>query len=460
MIIVFIELAQTELGKLNGEEASGRGSCCGSLRIARLSLSSALVIAFSILAMPAQAQNPPGNTNFDLVPIGSTGTVTSLVGNDIVIPGGDVVVELELRISGWAATGDGDLLSAQATIDGSGYCSGVGDPLYPVGYPGAPVFSCPQGNGCPDDGFTCADGGFLWTSACIFSSNAGERCNGNADCPGGLCLDDPSNKFVYGSLISVISYPGLNYQYALDSQFGAIVDDGSYDMFGTLLVEIPPDAIGTYNMNFLQDSEKTFSADGVADFFAVVNLNGASITIPSGSCCFNFGPGTTQCVNNVSETTCEALEQPIHFRPGKQCGPNSFPDTGNGFACDNCPLFSNVDQSDVDGDGIGDVCDNCLTISNTSQSNLDGDSAGDVCDDCPEDPNKLTPGICGCGQTQTEQGIDNLIAGCSNCKSIADAMAGNCPQTIPTVSEWGLVVLSLLLLVCGKLYFGRRPTNA
>ena len=31
-----------------------------------------------------------------------------------------------------------------------------------------------------------------------------------------------------------------------------------------------------------------------------------------------------------------------------------------------------------------------------------------------------------------------------------------CADVIPTVSEWGLVVLTLLLLTVGKLYFGYR----
>jgi len=70
---------------------------------------------------------------------------------------------------------------------------------------------------------------------------------------------------------------------------------------------------------------------------------------------------------------------------------------------DNCPLTSNVDQSDVDGDGWGDVCDfgcflpaideweldcdgipndfdNCPTMDNPDQADNDGDTTGDECD--------------------------------------------------------------------------------
>ena len=35
-----------------------------------------------------------------------------------------------------------------------------------------------------------------------------------------------------------------------------------------------------------------------------------------------------------------------------------------------------------------------------------------------------------------------------------------CSGRIPTISEWGLVILALLLLAGGKVYFGRRDSLA
>ncbi|MBU0717298.1 MAG: IPTL-CTERM sorting domain-containing protein, partial [Planctomycetes bacterium] len=35
-----------------------------------------------------------------------------------------------------------------------------------------------------------------------------------------------------------------------------------------------------------------------------------------------------------------------------------------------------------------------------------------------------------------------------------------CEDAIPTVSTWGLIVLALVLLVLGKVYFGRRTAKA
>jgi len=59
-----------------------------------------------------------------------------------------------------------------------------------------------------------------------------------------------------------------------------------------------------------------------------------------------------------------------------------------------------------------------------------------------------------CGDDSDGDGVDDL---CDICRGVDDAMfCPGCKTAIPTVSDWGLVALTLLLLTAGKIYFGRR----
>ncbi len=69
-------------------------------------------------------------------------------------------------------------------------------------------------------------------------------------------------------------------------------------------------------------------------------------------------------------------------------------------------------DNDRDGDGTPDCIDGCPDDPNkiepgvcgcgTPDTDTDGDGTADCIDACPEDPNKIEPGVCGCGTPDTD----------------------------------------------------------
>lgn len=130
-------------------------------------------------------------------------------------------------------------------------------------------------------------------------------------------------------------------------------------------------------------------------------------------------------------------------------------------------------DTDSDGDGTPNCTDNCdndpgkinpgICGCGTPDTDSDMDGTPNCNDGCPNDPNKLLPGVCGCGTSDADTDGDG-VADCNDlCPGDDDSidLNGNgvpdCTgEPIPTVSEWGIVIMALLLLAAGKIYFGTR----
>ncbi len=113
---------------------------------------------------------------------------------------------------------------------------------------------------------------------------------------------------------------------------------------------------------------------------SLATLNGE---VSSGNWTLTVVDDTGFDTGSIQDWSIEICGSPLPDTDG-----DSIPDP-----LDNCPNTANLDQSDVDGDGIGDVCDddadndgimnaddNCPTVPNADQADADGDGIGDLCD--------------------------------------------------------------------------------
>jgi len=148
----------------------------------------------------------------------------------------------------------------------------------------------------------------------------------------------------------------------------------------------------------------------------LVSAESAAITIPLGSCCYNIGLASkAQCALQVTPAECEALNTgpfPPVFREGESCPTDGGPPcpSTSGACCD-------ADAGPLAEDGRCENGSPYFACQCPSCFWFDGRSCGDV----------IASGACE-----------------------ADFVA------IPAVSDWGLVVTALLLLIGAKVRFGRR----
>ena len=199
-----------------------------------------------------------------------------------------------------------------------------------------------------------------------------------------------------------MDYYDLWYGFAVDPGAGGAPDlMPSY--IGSLVLDVPVTAKGTYTIGFdeTQTFMQNFGPPGDNDI-PIAGLIPARITIPCGRCCHGVGSENVQCVEAVSAHECAEFANSV-FTADEDC-----PDAG-GPACAECVTDAH--------------CDDGLFCNGAEVCNLND--------------NECRPGTVPCLEWE-----------------ICEEQQQRCAPRIPTVSNWGIVVMVLTLAVAAKLRYG------
>ena len=215
---------------------------------------------------------------------------------------------------------------------------------------------------------------------------------------------------------------------------------------GTHVLDIPPGAKGKYCVELLHDETLLADTSAPPNDIPTAQENGFRVNIVTGQCCFGLGTPDAGCVDNVLRSECDDEPGPVVFTPDESCPPDG-PDCGRflGACCDT----------------LSRQC-----VDDTFEGHCQGDhrvwTRGRTCADAGCVPER---GAC-CNHAPFGGCTDDVAlsdCGCATCAwhKLQTCAGIECAQSsIPTISEWGLGIMTLLLLTAAKICFGRsKPTR-
>ncbi|MCH8148276.1 MAG: hypothetical protein IH987_09835 [Planctomycetes bacterium] len=331
--------------------------------------------------------------NFAWVPTGATGD-HNIVGQEIILTGAGQEVTLDLEMSGWDPDQDNipRLAAFQVTVDSSGYSSGMGTALNPLGWPDSPEL-----------------GAFQILNRCTINFGqppTGAPCTGQADCPEEACIADPNFVFTGLNPITAIATTSLDYELAAVAQIDGRTDDGINWYGATLVLEVPLGAVGTYTIGFVNNPNSTFMRDELAGPITPIILISAQITVlcavdadcnDANACTIDscLGDGTCQNTLNYDDALfcCNPADGSLtSLDDGNECT-STVCDIETGAVIPTClPEGTFCGSPATDGCDAQDTCDgNCSCVDRKA-------SSGTPCGD-PTDTDCTDPDTCDGGGT-------------------------------------------------------------
>ena len=369
----------------------------------------------------------------EFVPVSSTGPST-INGNEIVLPAGDVRVQFDAFVSGWGDAPNSpkcgacqvwlllsSLLGANATPPNPGVDLG-----YPAQVACATAADCASGGcGAFETGF-CNDNQPAYELLNVCLDDMTTPCANGGQCAGTpVCIPNPD--FLGAACAPAAATfidPPEHFAWFMACQGAPVTDTGVAKYMGSVRIDVPGEAAGTYTLALNPSSERSLLNDGNGVLIPGLTRIPGTIRLPLD--CNNNGTPDDQdtasgtspdCNDNEIPDECEddcnengrADECDISFQLSSDCNGNGVPDecepdgdcnhTGALHECDiasgnssDCDLNGLPDecQTDCNGNGTPDSCDltggsadcNGNGIPDECESNGDCDNNGsqDICD--------------------------------------------------------------------------------
>lgn len=316
-------------------------------------------------------------------------------------------------------------------------------------------------------------------SACIEPAPGGtaNSCDSLGLIPGvDFCngIDESRTDFVYFDKFQRPAYPespcdtqvdasgacptefgsGIGSVHGIPSQAPSYADGGGVPKYaGTQAAEVPADARGAYDIIMNPSNSVTLMRSTGGANLAPINRIPMHIEIISGRCCGLAGE-PLMCGDDYLPVDCAAAGG-IFTEGASCCGVDDQVTDGVDDACQSC------DGIVVASAGAAECDDNNACTAAACFVN-DCDATTCVTNPTPvgADPTLCCDPATGEG-TVIDDGDDCTTDSCDPDSGVVthnpiDTPECTTAQSVPTVSAWGLATLALLLLVVGKLAWGRR----